>query len=99
MTFAAAVAQMPVPDRDERESEDYGEERDDDDEEYEVPAAIVPEHKPSAIRFGEDLVRQTEAEELAKKAAANKAKAKRAPRFIEETEEDLEEIDYSGRIH
>ncbi len=99
VTFAAAVAQMPVPDRDERESEDYGEERDDDDEEYEVPAAIVPEHKPSAIRFGEDLVRQTEAEEIAKKAAANKAKARRAPRFIEETEEDLEEIDYSGRIH
>ena len=54
---------------------------------------------PSAIRFGEDLVRQSEAEEIAKKAAANKAKAKRAPRFIEETEEDLEEIDYSGRIH
>jgi len=99
LTFAAAVAQMPVPDRDERESEDYGEDRDDDDEEYEVPAAIVPEYKPSAIRFGEDLVRQSEAEELAKKAAANKAKAKRAPRFIEETEEDLEEIDYSGRIH
>ncbi|MEP7216703.1 MAG: hypothetical protein ABI782_10665, partial [Anaerolineaceae bacterium] len=99
LTFAAAVAQMPVPDRDERESEDYGEERDDDDEEYEVPAAILPEHKPSAIRFGEDLVRQSEADEIAKKAAANKAKAKRAPRFIEETEEDLEEIDYSGRIH
>ena len=96
IAFAAAVAQMPVPDREERESEDYGEERD-DEEEYEIPAAIVPESKPTAIRFGEDLLRK-EAEETAQKAAA-KAKPKRAPRFIEETEEDLEEIDYSGRIH
>jgi hypothetical protein len=86
---------MPVPDREERESEDYGEEQE-DDEEYEVPAAIVPESKPTAIRFGEDLIRQAEPED-AKKGA--KAKPKRAPRFIEETEEDLEEIDYSGRIH
>ena len=96
VNFATALAGMPIPDRDERESEDYGEEMD-DGEDYEVPAAIIPEPKLTAIRFGEDLLRK-EAEDTAQKAAA-KAKPKRAPRFIEETEEDLEEIDYSGRIH
>jgi N utilization substance protein A len=94
ITFATAVAEMPVPDRDERESEDYGEEET-DDEEYEVPTTVVAEARPTAIRFAED-VRPAEVEE-SKKAVAKKPK--RAPRFVEETEEDMEEIDYSGRIH
>ena len=92
--FSVAVAQMPVPDRDERESEDYGEE---DDEEYEVPAAIVPDTKPTAIRFAEDVLgQQRETEEAAKKAAVAKRPPRRG-RFQEEEEE--EEFDYSGRIH
>ena len=85
---------MPVPDREERESEDYGEE---DEEEYEVPAAIVPDTRPTAIRFAEDVLgAQRESEEAAKKAAAAK-RPRRGPRFQEE--EDEEEFDYSGRIH
>ncbi len=94
VTFATAVAEMEVPDRDERESEDYGEEEA-DEEEYEVPTTVVAEARPTAIRFGED-VRPPEMEEVKKPVAK---KVKRAPRFVEETEEDLEEIDYSGRIH
>ncbi|MCZ2108258.1 MAG: transcription termination factor NusA [Dehalococcoidia bacterium] len=90
-SFAKAVEQMRVPKGEERESEDYGEE---EDEEYEIPAVATDESRPTAIRFAEEL-RVPEPEE-AKKAAK---KPKRAPRFIEETEEDLEEIDYSGRIH
>ena len=95
VAFAAALAGMEVPGREEREAEDYGEE-DADEEEYEVPTTVVVEARPTAIRFAED-VRPNEADEAAKKAAAKKVK--RAPRFVEETEEDLEEIDYSGRIH
>ena len=94
VAFATAVAEMEVPDREERESEDYGEEEA-DEEEYEVPTTVVAEARPTAIRFGED-VRPPEMEEVKKPAAK---KVKRAPRFVEETEEDLEEIDYSGRIH
>ncbi len=99
ITFAAALAEMEVPDREERESEDYGEETADDDEEYEVPTVVLAESKPTAIRFAEDVLPQRpgEVEDPAKKAAAKKVK--RAPRFVEETEEDMEEIDYSGRIH
>ena len=92
ISFAAALAQMKVPKGEERESEDYGEE---EEEEYEVPTAITDDSRPTALRFAED-VRPAEVEEAAKKGAK---KVKRAPRFIEETEEDLEEIDYSGRIH
>jgi N utilization substance protein A len=95
VAFAAALAEMEVPGREEREAEDYGEEET-DEEEYEVPTTVVAELRPTAIRFAED-VRPSEADEAAKKAAAKKVK--RAPRFVEETEEDLEEIDYSGRIH
>jgi len=99
MTFAAALAQMPIPDREERESEDYGEEVEDEDEEYEVPTMVVPEARPTAIRFAEDVLpnRPETEEEAAKKPAAKKAR--RAPRFVEETDEDMEDIDYSGRIH
>ena len=93
VTFAAALARMAVPKGEDRESEDYGE---DEDEEYEVPTAVVPESRPSAIRFAEDVLPQRpDAEEEAKKAAAKRPR--RAPRF--EEEEDDEEIDYTGRIH
>jgi len=97
LNFPAALAQMEVPDRETRESEEYGEEEG-EEEEYEIPTTVVPEARPSAIRFAEDVlpVRQEETEE-SKKAAAKKTR--RAPRFVEETDEDMEEIDYSGRIH
>lgn len=93
VTFSIAVAQMPVPDREERESEEYGEEE--DDEEYEVPAVIAPESRPTAIRFAEDLLpkREQETED------AKKAPAKRARRRQTEDEDEMDEIDYSGRIH
>ncbi len=96
IAFPAALAQMEVPDRETRESEDYGEE---EEEEYEVPTVVVPESRPTAIRFAEDVlpVRAEEPEEAPKKAAAKKAR--RGPRFVEEVEEDMEDIDYSGRIH
>jgi N utilization substance protein A len=99
VTFVAALAEMEVPDREERESEDYGEETtDDDNEEYDVPTVVVAEARPSAIRFAEDVLpKRPEEVEEAKKPVAKKVK--RAPRFVEETEEDMEEIDYSGRIH
>jgi len=97
LSFAAALAQMPVVDRDERESEDYGEE--DDDDEYEVPTVVIPEVRASTIRFAEDVLpKRVDETEEAKKAALAK-RPKRAPRFVEETEEDMDEIDYSGRIH
>ncbi|MGI8926392.1 MAG: transcription termination factor NusA [Tepidiformaceae bacterium] len=98
VNFPAALATMPVPDRDEREAEDYGEETE-DDEEYEVPTMVVPELRPTAIRFAEDVLpkRTEETEDPAKKGAAKKSR--RAARLAEETDEDEEEIDYSGRIH
>ncbi len=98
LNFPAALAQMDVPDRETRESEEYGEEEG-DEEEYEIPTTVVAEARPSAIRFAEDVlpVRQEEPEEATKKAAAKKTR--RASRFVEETDEDMEEIDYSGRIH
>jgi transcription termination/antitermination protein NusA len=93
--FAAAMASMEVPDEEERESETYGEERlDEDDEEYEIPTMVVPEERPSAIRFAEDVLPTREEDE-----ADAKKKKKRAPRVEDELDEDLEEIDYSGRIH
>jgi N utilization substance protein A len=60
VSFAAALAQMPVPDREERESEDYGEE---DEEEYEIPTVLAPDQRPSAIRFAEDVLPKRQEEE------------------------------------
>lgn len=97
IAFAAAVASMPVPDREERESEDYGEEEE-DDEEYEIPAAIAPEDRPSAIRFAEDVLPRRPDEEAQEPKKATRRK-QRPPRYVEELEEDMEDIDYSGRIH
>jgi hypothetical protein len=97
--FATALNEMKVVDRDLRESEEYGEEEfEEDNEEYEVPTVVVPELRPTAIRFAEDVLpqRPDEAAEAAKKAAPKKAR--RAPRFAE-VEEEEDEIDYSGRIH
>ncbi len=95
ISFAAVVERMEVPDREERESEDYGE---DEDEEYEIPTTVIAETKPSAIRFAEDVLprRPEEIEETRKPAAK---KARRAPRFIEDEDDEMEDIDYSGRIH
>jgi N utilization substance protein A len=94
VSFADAMAQMPVPDREERESEDYGEDEDDEGEEYEVPAMITPEQRPTAIRFAEDVLG---AQRAAEAAAADPKKARKRRTRVEEEEED--EIDYSGRIH
>lgn len=96
ISFAAVVERMEVPDREERESEDYGE---DEDEEYEIPTTVVAEAKPSAIRFAEDVLprRPDEADEAARKPAAKKAR--RAPRFIDEGDDEMDDIDYAGRIH
>ena len=93
ISFAAVVNQMAVPKGEERESEDYGE---DEDEEYEIPTTVVAESRPSAIRFGEDLIRREEPEEAPKGKAA--AKRRRPSRF-EEEEDDMDDIEYSGRIH
>ena len=95
LTFAQALAQMPVIDREERESEEYGEEYEEEEgEEYEVPAMVEPEARPTAIRFAEDVLPRQQEEEEAKKAAPKRQR--RAPRFIEE---DDDEYDYTGRIH
>jgi N utilization substance protein A len=91
ISFTLAVAQMATPDREARESEDYGE---DEDEEYEVPTLIAPDQRPSAIRFAEDVLPQAPAAEDPKKAVR---KGRRGPRFAEE-EEPEEEYDYRGRI-
>ncbi len=93
VTFADAVRVMAVPKGEERESEDYGEE--DEDEEYEVPTTVVPESRPTAIRFAEDVLPRQ------KEAADEESKRRRARRgrFSEEEEDEMEEIDYSGRIH
>jgi N utilization substance protein A len=93
VSFAAVVDRMAVPRGEERESEDYGE---DEDEEYEIPTTVVAESRPSAIRFGEDLIRREEPEEAPKGKAA--AKRRRPARF-EEEEDDMDDIEYSGRIH
>lgn len=90
LSFAQALASMPIIDREERESEEYGEE---DDEEYEVPAILEPEARPTAIRFAEDVLPRQEEEQPRKSSSKGK---RRAPRYIEE---DDDEYDYSGRIH
>ena len=92
VSFAAALANMPVPGREERESEDYGEE---DEEEYEIPTVLAPDLRPSAIRFAEDVLPNRPVEEDPKKAAAKRPR--RGPRFSEEEEDDEEQVDY--RIH
>ena len=97
VAFAAAVASMPVPDREERESEDYGEEEEEEEEEYEIPAAVTPEERPSAIRFAEDVLPRREEEQAA--PGKKTKKQKRAPRYTEELDDEMEDIDYQGRIH
>ncbi len=91
--FADAFAQIPIPVGEEREAEDYGEEE--EDEEYEIPAIIAPESRPSAIRFAEDVLPKRPAEEEEAKKTPTK---KRRSRF-EEEEDDEDEINYTGRIH
>ncbi|MBK7726855.1 MAG: transcription termination/antitermination protein NusA [Dehalococcoidia bacterium] len=95
ISFASIVDRMAVPKGEERESEDYGE---DEDEEYEIPTTVVTESRPSAIRFGEDLIRREEPEDATKAKAAAK-KQRRPSRFSEEEEDDMDDIEYSGRIH
>jgi len=97
ISFQAALAEMEVPDREERESETYGEEADDDDEEYEVPTMVAVEDRPTAIRFAEDVLPRRDDEEEDPKA--KKATKRKRSRVLDESEEDMEEIDYSGRIH
>jgi N utilization substance protein A len=96
ISFTAGLAEVPIPDREERESEDYGEEEEEEDEEYEVPTMVAPELRPTQIRFAEDVLpkRPEEAEEAPKKGAAKKA---RRPARFEEVDEE-EDFDYSGRI-
>jgi N utilization substance protein A len=98
ISFQAALAEMEVPDREERESESYGEEVDEDDEEYEVPTMVAVEDRPTAIRFAEDVLPRR-AEEEEEDAKGKKATKRRRSRVLDESEEDMEEIDYSGRIH
>ncbi|MGE3076896.1 MAG: transcription termination factor NusA [Dehalococcoidia bacterium] len=92
VSFAAIVNQMAVPKGEDRESEDYGE---DEDEEYEIPTTVVSESRPAAIRFGEDLIRREEPEP----AKTATRKQRRPSRFNEEEEDDMDDIEYSGRIH
>ncbi|GBD23210.1 Transcription termination/antitermination protein NusA [bacterium HR29] len=96
-SFAAAIAEMEVPDREERESEEYGiEEFEEEEEEYEIPVAIVEEERPKALRFAEEILPRIEEEETAKKAK----KKRKGPRpRLEEDFDEMEEIDYHGRIH
>jgi N utilization substance protein A len=96
-SFAAALEEMEVPDREERESEEYGiEELEEDEEEYEIPVAIVEEERPKALRFAEEILPQVEEEETPKKSK----KKRKGPRpRLEEDFDEMEEIDYHGRIH
>ena len=92
--FPAALAEMEVPDEETREAEDYGEEEFDEDEgeEYTVPTLVVPEERPTAIRFAEDVLPAREEEE-----PASRRRRRRGPRVEEDDFED--DIDYAGRIH
>lgn len=91
VTFVAGLQEVPIPDRDERESEDYGEEASqEDEEEYEIPDLATPEERPTAIRFAEDVLpRRTDEEDATKK---------KRQRYHEEEGEDDDEYEYSGRI-
>ena len=92
LAFPAALAEMEIPDEATREAEDYGEEEFDEEEgeEYTVPTLVVPEERPTAIRFAEDVLPTREEE-------PQKKRRPRGPRVEEDEFED--EIDYSGRIH
>ena len=92
LVFPAALAEMEIPDEATREAEGYGEEEFDEEggEEYQVPTLVVPEDRPTAIRFAEDVLPTREED-------APKRRRPRGPRVEEEDFED--EIDYSGRIH
>ena len=94
LAFPAALAEMEIPDEETREAEDYGEEEFDDEEgeEYQVPTLVVPEERPTAIRFAEDVLPTREEEDQPKR------RRRRGPR-VEEEDEFEDEIDYSGRIH
>jgi len=94
LAFPAALAEMEVPDEETREAEDYGEEEFDDEEgeEYQVPTLVVPEERPTAIRFAEDVLPAREDEDQPKR------RRRRGPR-VEEEDEFEDDIDYSGRIH
>ena len=93
LAFPAALAEMEVPDEATREAEDYGEEEFDEEEgeEYTVPTLVVPEERPTAIRFAEDVLPAREEEEQPRR------RRRRGPRVEEDDFED--DIDYSGRIH
>jgi hypothetical protein len=54
ISFASIVDRMAVPKGEERESEDYGE---DEDEEYEIPTTVVTESRPPRSA-SEDLIRE-----------------------------------------
>ena len=86
------LSEMEVPDEETRESEAYGEEVADENEEYEVPVTINEEEGLTAIRFAEDVLpeRSTEDDD-------QKKKKRRAPRRYEDEED--EDFEYSGRIH
>ena len=90
--FNAMLSEMEVPDEETRESEAYGEEVADENEEYEVPVTINEEEGLTAIRFAEDVLpeRSTEDDD-------QKKKKRRAPRRYEDEED--EDFEYSGRIH
>ena len=92
LLFKLAIQQMAMPDREARESEDYGE---DEDEEYEIPSLLTPEQRPSAIRFAEDVMPKDPVVEDPKKLVK---KARRGQRFTE-VEEEVDEYEYKGRIH
>lgn len=96
ISFASVVDRMAVPRGEDRESEDYGE---DEDEEYEIPTTVVSELRPSAIRFGEDLLAHQRAQEAEAAKAKPAAKKNRRPSRFEEEEDDMDDIEYSGRIH
>ena len=93
VAFPAALAEMEVPDEETREAEDYGEDGfdEDEDEEYTVPTVVVPEERPSAIRFAEDVLPAREEQQPRKRRP-------RGPR-VEEEDEFEDDIDYAGRIH
>ncbi len=94
LLFPAALAEMEVPDEETREAEGYGEEEFDEEEgeEYQVPTLVVPEERPTAIRFAEDVLPAREDD------AQPKRRRPRGPR-VEEEDDFEEDIDYSGRIH
>ncbi len=99
-SFAEALAGMPIPRGEERESEDYGDEYEEGEEEYEVPAMVAPDARPTTIRFAEDVLPKTVEEAPETKTPAAKKAKRAAARLAEEEEmEEMEDVDYSGRIH